>query len=159
MHSWSSSYMAWLMWSKVMDNRHMRFVAHCRNDTLRLRYLQLTLSGDSCDDSKQTYISLIVDDLYLHNLLGCAHAYKHMGVRLIGVANKLPYLGRSWALPNDSKHDEAGFRRFWLIRCAYESLRCLDLEIWRFLCWRQTDKPIALPLLRMRARGVIKQSV
>jgi hypothetical protein len=32
-----------------------------------------------------------------------------MGVRLIGVANKTPYLGRLWALPNDSKHNEAGF--------------------------------------------------
>jgi hypothetical protein len=32
-----------------------------------------------------------------------------MGVQLIGVANKTPYLGRSLALPNDSKHNEAGF--------------------------------------------------
>ncbi len=43
---------------------------------------------------------------------------------------------------------------FRLIHCAYELLRCLDLEIWWFLCWRQTDKPIALPLLHMRAHGV-----
>jgi hypothetical protein len=34
---------------------------------------------------------------------------KHMGVRLIGLANKILYLGRSWALPNNSKHNEAGF--------------------------------------------------
>ena len=34
---------------------------------------------------------------------------KHMGVQLIGVANKIPYLGRSWTLPNDSKHNEGGF--------------------------------------------------
>ena len=30
------------------------------------------------------------------------------------------------------------FQRFRLICCAYKSLRCLDLQIWRFLCW-QTD--------------------
>jgi hypothetical protein len=34
---------------------------------------------------------------------------KHIGVRLIGVANKTSYLGRLWALPNDSRHKEAGF--------------------------------------------------
>jgi hypothetical protein len=35
---------------------------------------------------------------------------KHMGVRLIGMANKKKMcLGRLWALPNDSKHNEAGF--------------------------------------------------
>jgi hypothetical protein len=120
----------------------MRFVAHCRNDTLRLRYLQLTLSGNSCDDSKQTYISLIVDDLYLHNLLGCAHAHKHMGVRLIGVANKIPYLGRSWALPNDSKHNEAGF---WTISTDSLCLRVAkmprsrDLAMFVLTTDRQTD--------------------
>ena len=32
-----------------------------------------------------------------------------MGVRLIGVANKTHFLRRSWALPNDSKHNEASF--------------------------------------------------
>jgi hypothetical protein len=32
-----------------------------------------------------------------------------MGVRLIGVVNKIPFLGRFWALPNDSKHNESGF--------------------------------------------------
>jgi hypothetical protein len=67
---------------------------------------------------------------------------KLMGVQLIGMANKTSYLGRLWALPNDSRHNEAGFRCFrWfrLIRCAYESL---DLEIWRLLCWRQTFRPL-----------------
>jgi hypothetical protein len=38
-----------------------------------------------------------------------AHEQKHMGVRLIGVANKTPYLWRLWALPNDLKHSGAGF--------------------------------------------------
>ena len=30
-------------------------------------------------------------------------------VVLIGMANKKKYLQRSWALPNDSKHNEASF--------------------------------------------------
>ena len=30
-------------------------------------------------------------------------------VVLIGVANKMQYLRRSWTLPNDSKHNEASF--------------------------------------------------
>ena len=49
------------------------------------------------------------------------------------------------------------FPRFRLIRYAYESLRCLYVEIWRFWWgWQTTDKPIASPLLRMRTRGVIR---
>jgi hypothetical protein len=35
------------------------------------------------------------------------------------------------------------FRRLWRICCTYESLRCLDVQIWRFLCWQtdwQTDR-------------------
>jgi hypothetical protein len=39
----------------------------------------------------------------------CACAKSIWGVRLIGVTNKTSYLGRPWALPNDSKHNEAGF--------------------------------------------------
>jgi hypothetical protein len=83
----------------------------------------------------------------------------HMGVQLIGVANKTAYLGRSWALLNDLRQV---FRWFRLIRCAYESLRCLgprsrDLAIFMLTTDdNQTRKPIALPLLRMRARGVMK---
>jgi hypothetical protein len=34
---------------------------------------------------------------------------KHIGVRLIGVANKILYLGRSWTLPSNSKYNWAGF--------------------------------------------------
>ena len=52
-------------------------------------------------------------------------------------------------------------RRFQRILCAYESLRCLDLQIWRFSCWQTTDrqtKPIALPLAA-HARGVIRKSL
>ena len=39
-----------------------------------------------------------------------------------------------------------------IIRCAYNSLRCVHLQIWRFLCPRQQrrTRPITLPL-RMRA--------
>ena len=29
-------------------------------------------------------------------------------------------------------------RQFQGIHCAYKSLRCLDLKMWRFSCWRQT---------------------
>jgi hypothetical protein len=85
-----------------------------------------------------------------------------MGVRLIGVANKIPYLGLSRALPNDSKHNEAGFSTILIdllcLRVA-QVPRSRDLAIFvlttnRQQTDRQTDKPIALPLLRMCARGV-----
>ena len=50
------------------------------------------------------------------------------------------------------------FRRIRLIRCVYESLRCLHHEIWRFLCsrqqqWQQWHDRLLYPLC-MRA-GVI----
>ena len=50
------------------------------------------------------------------------------------------------------------FWRIWQFGRTYNLLRCLYLEIWWFSCWqwwrqRQTDKPIALPLVH--ARGVI----
>ena len=47
------------------------------------------------------------------------------------------------------------FRRYLPIRCAYNTHRCLDLEIWQFSCWWQwqTYRPITLPLAH--ARGVI----
>jgi hypothetical protein len=43
--------------------------------------------------------SLIMND--------CSRNIKDLAV--IGMANKTPYLGRSWSLPNDSKHNKAGF--------------------------------------------------
>ena len=49
----------------------------------------------------------------------------------------------------DLKQNQARFRRIWQSGCAYNSLRCLHLEIWQFLCWQwqqQMDKPITLPL-------------
>jgi hypothetical protein len=85
-----------------------------------------------------------------------------MGVRLIGVANKTPHLEYSWALPNDSKHNEAGFSMvstdLLCLRVA-QVPRSRDLAIFvlmtdRQQIDRQTDKPIALPLLRMCAHGV-----
>ena len=42
------------------------------------------------------------------------------------------------------------FCLIWQFERTYNSFRYLHLEIWRFSCWRQTDKP-ALPLARMRA--------
>ena len=44
------------------------------------------------------------------------------------------------------------FCQFRRISCACESLRCLDIEIWRFSCGRRQTNPIALPLAH--ARGV-----
>ena len=48
----------------------------------------------------------------LQVMLGCAHKQKAHGqqwVRLIGVANKNQRLQRSWALPNDLKHNVVSF--------------------------------------------------
>ena len=45
------------------------------------------------------------------------------------------------------------FHRYLPMGCAYSTHRRLELEIWRFSCRQQTDKPIALPLAH--ARGVI----
>jgi hypothetical protein len=56
---------------------------------------------------------LSVDDPYPHILLGCVHVHKAHGYAVdIGVANKTLYLGHLWALPNDLKHNEAGFSKF-----------------------------------------------
>jgi hypothetical protein len=70
---------------------------------------------------------------------------KHMGVQLIGVAKKTLHLGRSWALPNDSKHNEAGFSTIstdsLCLRVA-QMPRSRDLTIF---VWTTDDKPIALP--------------
>jgi hypothetical protein len=80
---------------------------------------------------------------------------KHMGVRLIGVANKISYLGRPWALPNDSKHNEAGFSMIstdWLRLRVAQTPRSRDLAIFVLTTDdRQTHKPIALPLLHAHA--------
>jgi hypothetical protein len=57
---------------------------------------------------------------------------KHMGVRLIGVANKTSYLGRPWALPNDSKRNEADFSTIstdWLRLRVAQTRRSRDVAI------------------------------
>ena len=81
--------------------------------------------------------------------LGCAivvcMSRKHKGVQLTGMANKNKVLQRSWALPNNLKHNGAGFLtiNFRWIHYASESLRCLhgsqDLAIF-VLINRSTDK-------------------
>ena len=48
------------------------------------------------------------------------------------------------------------FQRFRRIRCDYESLRCLDLEIWGFLCWQTDRQMIALPLAAHACAGYLK---
>jgi hypothetical protein len=65
-----------------------------------------------------------------------------MGVRLIGVANKMQLLQCSWTLPNDSKHNEACF-----MTISTDSLRLRvaqtpgsrDLAIFVLTTDRQTD--------------------
>ena len=47
------------------------------------------------------------------------------------------------------------FRPFQWIHRAYVSLRCLDLEIWQFSCWRQQTKPIALPLAHANKGSIL----
>jgi hypothetical protein len=77
-----------------------------------------------------------------------------MGVRLIGVANKIPYLGCSWALPNDSKHNEAGFSTIstdsLCLRVA-QMPRSRDLAIFVLTTDRQTD--CFTPAAHARTRG------
>ena len=90
----------------------------------------------------------------------CAWAESTWWEVLIGVANKMQYLRRSWTLPNDSKHNEASFSTIstdklylWVAQMS----RSPDLAIFVLTTDRQTDrrqtKPITLPLAH--ARGVI----
>ena len=51
--------------------------------------------------------------------------------------------------PSISRIMKPVFRRIRLICYAYESLRCLYLEIWRFLCSQQRHNRLLYPL-RMR---------
>jgi hypothetical protein len=49
------------------------------------------------------------------------------------------------------------FRRLRWICCTYESLKCLDIQIWRFLCWQtdwQTDRTDHITPCCACARGV-----
>ena len=80
---------------------------------------------------------------------------KHMGVRLISVANKIQCLWRLWALSNDSKHNEVSFSKvstdlLWLWIAHIH--KCWDLAI--FVLTNRRTEPIALPL-SVHVRGVI----
>ena len=109
---------------------------------------------------------VLVDDLCLR-MLGqlCAWAEIESAWPAVGTVDRrgqqnalfVTLVGRT---KGESKHTEAKFCRFWRIHFAYESLRCLNLEMLRFSWWRQTaqqrrrpTKPIALPLAH--ARGII----
>ena len=64
-----------------------------------------------------------------------------VGLVLIGVANKMKYLRRSWTLPNDSKHNEASFSTIsmdMLHLQVAQMLRSPDLAI--FVLMTTTDK-------------------
>jgi hypothetical protein len=86
------------------------------------------------------------------------------GVRLKGVANKTPYLRPLWALPNELKHNGAGFSTTSIdllcLRVA-QMPRSRHLAIFVLTTDRQTDRHpnrLLYPLLRMRARGVMMSS-
>jgi hypothetical protein len=81
-------------------------------------------------------------------MLSYVHEQKYMGVQLIGVANKTQFLQCSWALPNDSKHNEASFTT---TSTASLRLRVAQMPRFRDLAIfvspdDRLDKPIALPL-------------
>ncbi len=65
-----------------------------------------------------------------------------MGVQLIGVDNKTQFLRHLWALPNDSKHDEASFMTISTdllhLRVA-QMPRSRDLAIFVLMIDKQTD--------------------
>jgi hypothetical protein len=102
----------------------------CRAHTPRTA--SASCSGCICRDQEtESCSSMLVDDLYLHRfmMLSYAHEQKYTGVQLIGVANKMQFFTTLVGLTKVLRP----------LRCAYKSLRCLDLEIWRFLCPQTTD--------------------
>ena len=95
-----------------------------------------------------------VDDLYQSYswLLSCVHEQKTQWACImhwVGTVNRRGYVSQQKTTicdahgpyPSTWRTLKPVFHRIWLIRCAYESLRRLHLEIWRFLCsrrqWRQ----------------------
>ena len=101
-----------------------------------------------CCVALYSIMRLLVDDLYLHTMLCCAHEQKAQGVQFTGVANKNAVLWRSWALPNDSKHN-ANFWRFRQLCCACAD-RQTDGQNWLLyplLCMRTWDYKASLVLL------------
>jgi hypothetical protein len=147
------------------DDQYQMKLELCRAHTPRA-----ASASCSASDSLYAEVCTLDDDLYLHVMLGYAHLHKAHGGALIGVANKKKtYLGRSWALPNDSKHNEAGFSTIStdsLCLLVTQMPRSRDLAIFVLTTDdRQTHKPIALPLLprvlllRMRTCGVMSTAI
>jgi hypothetical protein len=85
-----------------------------------------------------TCTCVLVDNLYLHSILGCTHEQKAHG----GAVDRCGQQNTGFVTPYPTIRSimKQVFRRFRQIGCAYVLHRCLDLEIWRFLCWRQTDR-------------------
>jgi hypothetical protein len=81
-------------------------------------------------------------------------------VWLIGAATKMQCLRRSWALPNDSKHNEVSLSKIstdLLCLSIAQMSRCRDLAIF-VLINRQTDRTDCFTPCCACARGVIKIS-
>jgi hypothetical protein len=64
--------------------------------------------------------------------LVCAYTVVSIGMSDIGVVTMSNQKALFVTLVDHVPQFEAVFRQAPLIRCAYESLRCLNLEIWRF---------------------------
>ena len=97
-------------------------------------------------------VEMLYDDLYQSQhyswLLSCAHEQKtHWAciMHWVGTVDRCGYVSQQKGTICDARGPcptiwstlKPVFRRIRLIRCAYESLRCLHLEIWQFLCARQ----------------------
>ena len=81
-------------------------------------------------------------------MLGCVHEQKAQG--LIGMANKNVVLRRLWAVPNDSKHNEASFSTDSLSLQVAQVPRSRDLVMINIQADRQNQ--LFYLLLRMHAR-------
>jgi hypothetical protein len=87
-------------------------------------------------------VSWLLESNFLDSAWGLIFWWHLRWFGRLGMAKeKKMYWGRLWALPNDSKHNEECFSTISAdsLCLLYESLRCLDLEICQFLCWRQTS--------------------
>ena len=135
---------------------HTELLLHKNNYRALQRTYPARCISASIWEQALIYTHVFVDNLYL-GMLGqlCAWAEStwlavgrvdRRGQQKRTICNARGPCQRNWSILKPV------FRRFRQIHCAYESLRYLDLEMWR----RQTDdrqKPIALPLAH--ARGVI----
>ena len=120
-----------------------------------------TASAYSYLRSERAALWCVVDDLYLHvHMLGqlCAWAESTWpacsGQGWYACPTKHTICDARGACQRNRSILKPVFHQFRPIHCAYMSLRCLHVKIWRFSCWQQqTYKPITLPLAH--ARGVI----